>query len=116
MFSTKNSIYYFLFGCIPLRILIAIIPLYLDNKMLRYYAVLLSIIAGSFLYLYFANERLNAIEGGGQTWWAKYRLIHGLLYGAAAIYSLRGDRIASVPLFIDTGMGMGLFVQKRFFI
>ena len=114
MNSTNNSINYFLFGCMPMRIVLSLAPLYLEKKTLFYYGILLSIIAVAFLYLYLANKRLNAFEAGGDTWWAKYRLIHGLLYGAGAIYSLQGDKIASLPLVVDTILGLGLFVQKRF--
>ena len=114
MNSTNNSINYFLLGCMPMRIGLSLAPLYLEKKTLFYYGILLSIIAVTFLYLYFANQRLNAFEAGGHTWWAKYRLIHGLLYGAGAIYSLQGDKIASLPLVADTILGLGLFVQKRY--
>jgi len=114
MISTNNSINYFLFGCIPMRIILSLVPLYIEKKALFYYGILLLIIAVTFLYLYFANKRLNAFEAGGDTWWANYRLIHGLLYGAGAIYSLQGNRTASLPLLIDTILGIGLFIQKRF--
>ena len=45
-------------------------------------------------YLYFTNTRLNAPEGGGVTWWAKYRLIHAMLYITAAIYIAQGNDTA----------------------
>ena len=53
------------------------------------------------LYLYFIKGRMNAPEGGGTTWWANYRLIHGLLYICASIYLLQEERLAWIPLTMD---------------
>ena len=113
MLSRNQSINYFLVGCIPVRAVLTIIPLYIDKSMLFYYGLVLAAISTSFLYLYFANERLNAFEAGGHTWWADFRLLHGLLYLCAAIYSLQGHRIAWLPLFVDTLLGITLFTYKR---
>lgn len=114
MLSSDKSIYLFLFGCIPVRILLSILPLYIDKKTLFYYGIGLLIISLSFLYLYFTNQRLDAYEAGGNTWWAKFRIIHGLLYLCAAIYALQGQRIAWIPLSIDTFIGLVLFINKHY--
>jgi len=114
MLSENKSILYFLLGCMPARILLTLLPIYLNETMLFYYGLVLSLIAGSFLYLYFASARLNAFEAGGTTWWANFRLLHGLLYLCAAIYSLQGLQIAWLPLLVDTFLGLVLFVNKRF--
>jgi hypothetical protein len=113
MLSEKQSLMYFLFGCIPMRIILAILPLYINEHWLFLYGLVLFGIACSFLYLYFTNSRLNAFEAGGYTWWANFRLIHGLLYLAAAIYSFQGKTIASMPLIVDTLIGLGLFIHNR---
>ncbi len=114
MLSNKKSIYLFLLGCIPIRILLSIIPLYIDKKILFYYGIGLLIISLSFLYLYFTNQRLNAYEAGGNTWWSKFRIIHGLLYLCAAIYALQGHREAWIPLSIDTLLGFILFINNHY--
>lgn len=113
MLSKNQSIVYFLVGCMPMRAVLTVIPLYIDKAMLFYYGLVLTAIAMSFLYLYFANERMHAFEAGGHTWWADFRLLHGLLYLCAAIYSLQGDRVAWLPLFVDTLLGLALFMYKR---
>lgn len=113
MLSTRQSIQYFLLGCMPVRILLTILPLYINETMLFYYGLVLTIIASSFLYLYFSRTRMIAFEAGGQTWWANFRLLHGLLYLCASIYSLQGQRIAWLPLFIDTLVGLAIFINKR---
>ena len=114
MLSKNNSINLFLLGCIPIRIIIALIPLYIDKKWLFYYSFILFAMAISFLYLYFTNGRENAFEAGGKTWWAKYRIIHGLLYLMAAYYAYHQNRNAWIPLMIDVIFGLILFIQKRF--
>jgi|TARA_B110000879_G_C11117609_1_gene490265 hypothetical protein len=114
MLSTDKSINLFLLACIPIRILLSILPLYIDKKMLFYYGIVLLIISLSFLYLYFRNQRLHAAEAGGNTWWAKFRIIHGLLYLCGSIYALQGQKIAWIPLSIDTLLGMMLFINKHY--
>jgi phosphatidylglycerophosphate synthase len=114
MLSKNNSINLFLLGCIPIRIIIALIPLYIDKKWLFYYSFILLSISVSFLYLYFTNSRENAFEAGGKTWWAKYRIIHGLFYLIAAFYAYFQNRNAWIPLAMDVIFGLILFIQKRF--
>jgi hypothetical protein len=89
----------FLFGCIPLRLLIVYISTKIDMS------IPLLIVAFGFLYLYFTNGRLNAPEAGGVTWWAKYRIIHGLLYLTAAILAFQKNQFVWVPLLIDVIIG-----------
>ena len=76
----------FLLLCIPMRLLLA---WYSKNYPSIYIGYILLAMSVSFLYLYFNNLRLNATESStGITWWAPYRLIHGLLYLAATIYTV----------------------------
>lgn len=114
MLSEKRSINYFLLGCIPARILIASIPIYINTECLLYYSILLFAIAFSFLFLYFFNLRQHAFEAGGITWWANYRIIHGLLYLSAAMLAFKKNRLAWIPLVIDVFIGLSLFIHKRF--
>ena len=114
MFSEKKSVSLFIGKCIPIRILIALIPLYLHNDNLPYYGAVLVLFAIGFFYLYFYNLRLNASEGGGITWWAKYRLIHGFLYLTASVYAFQKKTIAYIPLTIDIVLGLILFILRHF--
>lgn len=109
VFSKKKRFFYFLMLCIPLRIILAVIPLYINTDFLPYYSIVLFLISIGFLYNYFNNSRLHAPEGGGYTWWSEYRLIHGLLYMLSFIYALQKKRSASIPLFIDVIVGISLF-------
>ena len=114
MLSKNNSINLFLFGCIPTRIILALIPLFINKTWLYYYSFILCIIAFSFLFLYFTNKRQHAFEAGGHTWWAQYRIIHGLLYLIGAIFAYYQNRNAWIPLTMDVVIGLLLFIQKRF--
>lgn len=109
MLSHKQSVTYFLLGCIPVRLLLVALAYYLSTKYLRYLGFILLIPAIGFLYLYFTNKRLRANEAGGKTWWASTRLIHGALYLSAAIYALQGKREVWIPLLIDVLFGLILF-------
>jgi len=98
--------------CIPMRLLIV---WYTKNYPSKNTGYLLSVISFSFLYLYFNNLRLRAAESStGTTWWAPYRLIHGLLYLAAAIYMFREKQYGWVPLLMD--VLLGLFIKSLFYI
>jgi hypothetical protein len=55
-----------------------------------------------------------AFEAGGKTWWAELRLIHGLMYLAAAIYALQLKDVASIPLTIDVIFGLTVFLNKHY--
>ena len=115
MLSKENRFMYFLLLCIPLRIILAIIPIYLDKKHFQLYGILLSLIMINLFYLYFNNLRLNAPEGGGTTWWADFRLLHASLYMCAVIYAFQRKRITWVPLIADVLLGIVLFVHHHFY-
>jgi uncharacterized membrane protein len=105
----------FLFGCIPVRFLLAYTPLLLNKNLLPYLGVCLSIMSLGFLFLFFQNLRLNAPEANGNTWWANFRLVHGALLMCAAIYCFRSDSIAWVPLTMDVLFGILLFIYHHFY-
>lgn len=113
MLSKQERILYFLLGCIGVRTILALAPLYIPENMLPLLAFITLTIGLSFLYLYTTNRRMNAPEGGGITWWAKYRLIHGLLYLAASIYLFQKQQTAWVPLTIDVLLGLIVFLIKN---
>uniref|UniRef100_A0A6C0JA56 Uncharacterized protein n=1 Tax=viral metagenome TaxID=1070528 RepID=A0A6C0JA56_9ZZZZ len=103
----------FILMCIPCRILIALTPLLVPLYILPYMSIMLFIIGLSFTVLYVGNLRLNAFEGGGNTWWANYRIIHAALYLSAALLALNKQRIAWVPLTADVVLGLLLFIMKQ---
>ena len=102
---TNNKRKLLFFGlCIPIRLIIAILPLYIsNNKWYRFFLVYLGL---SFLYLYLSNERLDAIEGGGITWWKDLRIIHGILYLLAAFYLINNNKLSNILLISDIIVGL----------
>lgn len=112
MLSKQQRILYFLLGCIGVRSILAVSPIYIPENMLPILGIITITIGTSFLFLYFTNGRMNAPEGGGVTWWAKYRLIHGLLYVTASIYLFQKQRTAWIPLTIDLLLGLVVFLFK----
>lgn len=112
MLSKQERILFFLIGCIGVRSILALAPLYIPQNMLPILGIITLTIGTSFLFLYFTNGRMNAPEGGGVTWWAKYRLIHGSLYLAASIYLFNRDRTAWIPLVNDVFLGLLIFLFK----
>ena len=113
MLTQKNRIFYFLIFCIGLRTIFAILPLHLPKKYLTLFGIITLIIGSGFMYLYLTNQRMDAPEGGGKTWWANYRLLHSALYLTASAYLLQKDRTAYLPLTIDVILGLFLFYQNH---
>lgn len=113
MLSVKNRVIYFISLCIPLRIIISLLPLYMPENYLFYMGLITLIPSFVFLYLYFFNKRLNAFEAGGKTWWSNLRLIHGLLYLCASIYLLQSKRLAFIPFIADVIIGLLSFLFEH---
>jgi hypothetical protein len=104
----------FILVCIPLRILIALSIQKLPIKYNKYASIPILLMGVAFLILYFGNMRLNAPEAGGKTWWASFRIIHGLLYTSSGLLLLLDrNNIASIPLFIDIIVGLLAFTNHH---
>ena len=103
----------FLGVCVPLRLGMAYLPIVLARSYLQTYGAVTAAMATGTLYLALTEGRMQAPEGGGVTWWAPYRLLHGMLLLTAAIYLLRKDRAASAALLLDAMLGALLFFTVR---
>lgn len=110
-----NSRLLFLFGCIPVRLLLALLAYKIDEKYLQYLSILFIGIGLSFFYLYVSNTRLDAPEAGGNTWWKNIRPIHGAFYLTAGIYALKKSRISALLILIDALFGLTSFILFREF-
>lgn len=97
----KRFLLFFLV-CIPLRLFLAYIAFEnVNENALRIFTLLLSL---SWFYLYFTKSRMNAIEGGGKTWWHEMRLYHAILFMLYFIFVdwrfLLGDVFLGIGSFI----------------
>lgn len=104
----------FLLGCIPTRLLLALVFYKVDEKYLPYLSSLLFLIGFSFIYLYINNKRLDAPEAGGKTWWKDLRPIHGSLYIMAGLYALKKSRLSSTILLGDAVLGLLFFINHHY--
>ena len=113
MLSEKKRKLFFVLLCIPVRLLLSAVPLYLKSSYLPYFGLVIGIMGGNMLFLFLNNMRMNAYEGGGKTWWANYRLLHGLLYVVASALAFKQENTAWIPLFIDALIGLILHVSHH---
>ena len=103
---------YFIYGCIPVRILLAASLFVAPEARLTVVSTILSAIGVSFAVLYMFKLRMNAPEGGGKTWWNYFRPLHAVLYLLAAHFLLTGNRrYASMVLIIDVIVGMVAWID-----
>jgi hypothetical protein len=111
-----NNILLFLLVCIPLRSFFAFSSQLVPKEYLKYFGMLLLILALSFFYLFISNQRLDAPEAGGKTWWAPLRLIIGSFYLVAAIYAFMGRQdLVWVPMSMDVLFGLITFTMHHQF-
>jgi len=102
--------------CIFVRLLASHIPLYTPTAYLKIIGSIFCIQSITLLYLYFTNSRLKAPEGGGVTWWANYRILHGILYAlAASSCFLNLPETAHFFLTCDVILGIVLYVLHKHF-
>ena len=109
-----NKYYIFLFGCLGLRFLLALLAKYADNKLLRYMGLLSIIPALGFIFLYIFDLRKTGFEAGGDIWWRNLRPIHGGLYLLFAILAIRGFRKSWIILTIDVFLGFAFWYMKYY--
>jgi len=106
----------FLIGCIPARLFLAFLPLYLPDFLLKVYGGVLLMIGLGFLYLFVTGKRKTGLETEGKPiWWRPFRILHGLMYCLAAFFVLdRQRRAAFQTLLIDTCLGLALFLYHYY--
>lgn len=93
----------FLLACLPARILLVYAALKVPDQYLQFLGYALLAAAVVFTYIYVTNKGV---------WWGSYSLIHAMLYLTAAVYLLRGDRSAWIPLAAEVVIGMVLFFKN----
>lgn len=110
----------FVYGCVPSRVILAILPL-LDftkknekfRNMLSYILMAMGI---GFLIIYIFGLRKKGVETGGRDiWWNNSRPIHGLLFLSSGIFLLNKQyEISSSFIFIDLILGINGWVNNYY--
>ena len=105
----------FLLGCIPSRFLLAYILSKLSQTHLKIIGLILLIPVVGFLYIYISGSRKTGPETrGAPIWWNDLRPFHALLYLVSAVMALQGNKMAYLPLLIDTLFGLIAFLCYHF--
>ena len=104
----------FMILCLPMRILIALLPIYLNNYLNKIFSIITLIIGVSFIYAFFSNTRHFGIFNQ-PIWWHNIRLIHGMLFLTASIYLYNNNNMASIVLLLDVLLGFIYFLNNHFF-
>ena len=111
--TTKQRILFFLLLCIPARLFLTFLAYKLTDKKLQIFGIFILLIGLCFLYLYFGKKRLDAPEGGGNTWWSKYRIVHSIFYMAAGALAIEGNICCWIPLMLDVIFGLTIFIIQH---
>lgn len=111
--NVSNRQLLFLFICLPMRLIMSFLPIYLNKYLKKIYSMLLLIIGLSFLYLYFFNSRQKGIFNQ-PAWWHNIRLLHGMLFLTASIYLFNNSNISTITLLLDVFIGLILFINNHY--
>lgn len=120
---TTKGLLLFLLGCIPMRFVLALIALYIGNKVivnsftvLQSMGVVFALISMAMIILYFTKLRQRGPEVfGGSIWWNDHRIVHGMLYMLFAIMALQKKPYAWKVLVIDAIYGLIVFLSHHFY-
>jgi hypothetical protein len=112
--NVKERILLFLLLCIPIRLFLAFLGYRLKDVKLRIFGIVMLVIGFSFLYLFLAKKRLDAQEGGGKTWWSKYRIVHSIFYIIAGVLAIKNINYCWIPLVLDVIFGMTIFIIQHY--
>ena len=110
----QKRFFYFLFGCVLLRCIFALIAKnnveYLP--MMGYFALIPAI---GFFYIYATDSRKTGLEVmGDKIWWNDLRPIHGFLYLLFAINAFESNPNSWMILLLDVIIGLIAFLQFHY--
>lgn len=115
MDNSQKSKYYFLFGCIVVRIILVILALKLNEKYLPIMGYIALILGLGFYIIYFFKLRETGPEVFGDViWWNHLRLLHGTLYLIFSYMAITKNKNAYIPLLIDVTVGFLAFIDHHY--
>jgi hypothetical protein len=105
----KNTLLYFLIGCIGARLLLVILAKTLSLQGLKWMGFIALLPALGFLYLFLSGARKGNGAFGEKIWWGSLRPIHSFLYFMFAFFAISGKREAWIFLLVDLCVGVSGF-------
>lgn len=103
----------FLVGCLGTRSLIAYAAKYVDKPKLKIMGYIALVPALVWLYMYFIKPRTTGPEVfGGTIWWNNWRIVHAMTYILFAVYAIKGEDFAYMPLAVDVFIGFIAFTMN----
>ena len=114
MNNVQKRLFFFLFGCIGIRLLLVYFAKTISRKGLRYMGYVALLPAIGFLYIYLTGSRPTGPEVfGAKIWWNSLRPIHSIFYFMFAYNAIQGNKHAWVYLLMDVLFGFSGFVVHR---
>lgn len=101
----SRSLWYFMIGCIGVRVLFVIIAKNAPLPWLKILGVIALFPAFGFSYLFLSGARQGKGAFGESIWWESLRPIHAVLYFLFALFAITGKREAWVFLLLDIVIG-----------
>lgn len=106
----------FIFGCIFVRTLFAIVAKYINIKYLPYFGYLAIVPAIGFFYIYLTDSRKTGAEVfGDKIWWNNLRPVHGILYSLFAYNAINKNPNSYIYLLIDVILGLLSFLIFHYY-
>ena len=117
MNDLTRRFYTFMFGCIPMRALIALIAYKINIDLLPYLGIITAIMGLGFLIIFFGGYRKTGAETlGAPIWWNYLRPIHGFIYLLFAYNAINKFPDSYKIIIFDTIIGFiaGLFYHIKY--
>lgn len=114
--SNQNKLYLFLFGCLGVRTLLALLAYKISPDHLPYLGAFAFLVGVGLIYNFIFNARQVAPESSAQSnkvWWNNFRPLHGVLYLLFAYYAMTKDKNAYVFLALDVVIALVLFLLYK---
>lgn len=114
--DNNSKVYLFLFGCIGVRSLLALLAYKIDVKYLPYLGVFTTFVALGFLINYIFGTRKTGRESSAENnriWWNDFRPLHALLYLLFAYYAFTKSKCAYKLLVLDVIIALIIYILYK---
>jgi hypothetical protein len=105
----------FIFGCILVRILIAISVHLIDPEYLPFVGWIALIPAMGWIMIYATGSRKTGMEVMGDViWWNDLRIFHAATYGIFSILAMNKNKYSWIVLLFDVMIGLAGFINHHY--